>query len=102
MGRILLVVAIKATFEPKSHPRKISNITWSHWEEDIIAHRFVPKQEDEVVNEVRAERAHGEDDDIHILPPATAFSAVVKTNRDERLFIRAVQTATWRVRRFLH
>lgn len=98
MGRILLVVAIKVSLEPKSHPRKIKSIVWSHWEEDIIAHRFVPKQEGNPVDEVHAERAHGENDDV-VLPPATAFSAIVSVaDLDKGLFIRAVQTASWRVR----
>ena len=98
MGWVLLVVAIDIIHERNTRPRKLHSVTWSHWEEDVRAHGVVTKQDEEEVNEVHAERRHGEDDTLHVLPPATAFLALMSVpGDDKRHRIRVTETAKWEV-----
>lgn len=99
MGQVLLVVAIDIVHEPRgrTEPRVLRSVTWSHWEEDISAHRKVKSRGAEL-NVVHAERLSGEDDAIHCLPPATAFSAKVRAEGEKKTYnIRATQTESWEV-----
>ena len=99
MGRVLLVVAIDIIHEWNTHPRKLHSMTWSHWKEDVRAYGVVMKQDEEEVNEVHAERRHGEDDTLHVLPPARAFSALMSVPGDDKKYcICVTETAKWEVR----
>ena len=59
---------------------------------------MVTEQNDEEVNEIRAERQDGEDDTLYVLPPATSFTALMSMPvNDRRCRIRATETAKWEV-----
>jgi len=96
MGWVLLVVTIDIIHEPNTRPRKLHSVTWPHWEEDVGAYGMVTKQDDEEVNEVRAERRQGEDNTLHVLPPATAFSALMSVPGDDKRYrVRVTETVKW-------
>ena len=98
MGRVLLVVTIDVIH--KANSRELELVTWSHWEEDVQSYCVVTKQDDEEVNEVCAERCEGQNDELYVLPPATAFTALMSVPGDQKRYrIRATQTAKWKVRR---
>jgi len=99
MGRVLLVVAINIIHKLNTSPRELESVTWSHWEEDVGGYSVVTEQNDEEVNEVHAERRHGEDDTLYVLPPTTSFTALMSVpGNDKRCRIRATEMAKWEVR----
>jgi hypothetical protein len=96
-GRVFLVVTIDIIHVPNSHPKKLQSVTWSHWEEDLEAHRVVPKQDDEILNKVF--RSDGQDDTTYVLPPDTSYWSLMSVPGDnhQRYFIKATETAKWKV-----
>jgi hypothetical protein len=100
-GDILLVVVIDVKHKRGSKPRKLEAVTWSHWEEHVDSYRECMNEEGDEINVVRAEREAGEDEEEHVLPAASAFSALI-TEADGKLYrIRATRTAQYQVRKHL-
>lgn len=98
-GQVLLVIAIDIVHEPRLHgaPRVLRSVRWSHWEEDVMVHHPCRRQGARL-NVVSAERNPGENDDVHCLPPATAFTAKVRAKGSKQTYnIRAYQTESWEV-----
>jgi hypothetical protein len=48
---ILLVIAVKITYQPNSSPRKLLRVTWSHWEPDFRSFKKVEDTQGVVVND---------------------------------------------------
>jgi hypothetical protein len=98
LGLVKLVVTINIVLQPNTFPRKLQSVTWSHWEEDFSAFCVVPKQDSQEINVIREERRHEEDDSLHVLPSATAFSAVIHSpSMDQKYRIRVTETEKWEV-----
>jgi hypothetical protein len=97
-GEVRLVVAIDIVHKRGVRPRELESVTWSHWEEDVLKCDVVEHEDDEV-DEVYPERGDEENDEDYVLPPATAFTAVVaQPGGRKRYRIRAEETAKWQVR----
>jgi hypothetical protein len=97
MGWVLLVMAINIIHKPNTNPRELKSVIWSHWEEDVESYSVVMEQNGEI-NQICAERDHGEGDIIHVLPPATSFTALMPIpGNDQRCHIHATETAKWEV-----
>lgn len=96
-GDVLLVVVIDIEHERGSDPRELKSVTWSHWEEDLNGYGPIEDADSDDVNVVCADRGEGEEEDF-VLPPATAFKAVITEADGRKRRIRAVQTAQFEVR----
>ena len=98
-GEVQLVVAIDIVHKTGTKPRELESVTWSHWEEDVLSCDVVEHEDDEM-DKVHPDRGDEENNEDYVLPPATAFTAVVvQPGSGKRYRIRAEQTAKWRVRR---
>lgn len=98
-GEVRLVVAIDIVHKKEIRPRELESVTWSHWEEDVLSHDVVEHEDDEV-DQVRSERGDEENSEEFVLPPATAYTAMVAQPGGQRRYrIRAEETAKWQVRR---
>jgi hypothetical protein len=96
-GDVLLVVVIEVNHKRGSRPRQLETVTWSHWEEDVDSYRECVNEDGDEINVVHAEREEGEDEEEHVLPAASAFSALI-TEADGKLYrIRATRTARYQV-----
>jgi hypothetical protein len=96
-GQVQLVVAIDIVHEKETRPRKLESVTWSHWEEDVLSHDVV-EDDDNVVDEVFSEREDEENSEDFVLPPPTAYTAVVaQPGGQRRCRIRAEETGKWQV-----
>ena len=96
-GEVRLVVAIGIVHKKDIRLRELESVTWSHWEEDVLSHDVVEHEDDE--DEVRSERRDEENSEEFVLPPATAYTAVVAQPGGQRRYrIRAEETDKWQVR----
>jgi hypothetical protein len=77
----------------------LKSVTWSHWEEDLDGYGPIEDADGDDINVVRADRGEGEEEDeVLVLPAATAFKAVITEADGRKRRIRAVQTAQFKVR----
>jgi hypothetical protein len=98
-GQVQLVVTIDIVHKRGTSPRELESVTWSHWEEDVLSHDVVEDYDDEL-DQVSSERGDEENSEEFILPPATAYTAVVAQPGGQRRYrIRAEEMGKWQVRR---